>query len=165
MSSPVPIKKGRGLKRKLSSEKKSSSPSPAPTLRQVFVYRKGDDEITWGVAKDVTDDNTATMENGDIVTSGQVIKAFSQSFQKHIACYIDDHDRDFHPKRLLTAHTYIVSGSRGKLPAEARQACLEAIHHCREHPIKLRGRGNSRTQLELEIASLKRQLEREKGSN
>jgi len=160
-SSPVPVKRGRpGLKKKI--EKKSTSPAPSTGMRGVYVYKKGD-EITWGVATNMSEE-AATMENGDVVKSTDVIKSFSQSFQHSIATYIDEQDRPFHPKRMLTPHTYTVVGSRGKLPAEARQACMEAMQHCRENPIKVRGRGTSKSQLEREIASLKRQLEKERGN-
>jgi hypothetical protein len=158
-SSPV-IKKGRpSLKKKI--EKKSSSPAPSTGMRGVYVYRNSDG-ITWGVVSDINDE-VATMENGDLVCPGEIIKSFSQSFQHSIATYIDEQDRPFHPKRMLVPHTYTVVGSRGKLPAEARQACMEAMQHCRDNPIKVRGRGTSKSQLEREIASLKRQLEKERG--
>lgn len=117
-SSPVIVKRGRpSLKRRI--EKKVSSPAPSNGLRGVFVYKK-DDEITWGIASNITED-AAEMENGDIVKSGDVIKNFSQSFQHNIAVHIDEQDRPFHPKRLLIPHTYSVVGSRGKIPVEARQ--------------------------------------------
>lgn len=90
------------------------------------MYKK-DDDITWGIASNITED-AAEMENGDIVKSAEVIKNFSQSFQHNIAVYIDEQDRPFHPKRLLQPHTYSVVGSRGKIPAEARQVKLIFIH-------------------------------------
>lgn len=41
---------------------------------------------------------------------------------------------------------------------------MEAIQYCRDHPLKIRGRGTSKSQLEKEIASLKRQLEKQRGN-
>ena len=159
--SPAPVKKGRILKRKIAKKtSESSSPAPSSNLRGVYVYRKGED-ITWSVVSSINDE-VATMENGDLVCPGEIIKNFSQSFQHSIATYIDEQDRPFHPKRMLVPHTYTVVGSRGKLPAEARQACMEAMQHCRDNPIKVRGRGTSKSQLEKEIQSLKRQLEKER---
>jgi len=160
-SSPVLTKRGRfGLKKKI--EKKSSSPAPASGgLRGVLVYKKGE-EVVWGVVANMNDE-AMTMENGDIVSADNIIKSFSQSFQHTIATHVDPDDKPFHPKRLLSPHTYTVLGSRGKLPAFARTAAVEAIQFCRDHPIKVRGRGTSKTQLQKEIESLKRQLDRERG--
>ena len=160
-SSPAPIKKGRpGLKKKIEKSSSSSSPGPSSNLRGVYVYRNSNG-ITWSVVSSINDE-VATMENGDLVCPGEIVKTFSQSFQHSIATYIDEQDRPFHPKRMLVPHTYTVVGSRGKLPAEARQACMEAMQYCRDNPIKVRGRGTSKTQLEREIQSLKRQLEKER---